>query len=239
MNIDVYTATGTKKGTVALPKELFEAPVNEGLMHQAVVRQQSNKRKSISFVKRRGDIQGSTRKLFQQKGTGRARRGSVRSPILRGGSKSFGPSKLANYVKGMPKKMRRASLFSALSAQAKNGTIVALESYPDKISTSEAVKMLQKMPVNLGRKIVIVTPDKHAHLCLSTGNLHAVETVMVQYLNPELVLGASHLVFMVDAIKKAEEIFGGKTEEKVEKKPAARPTGSSGQAKKATTTTKK
>lgn len=236
MTIDVYTATGTKKGTATLPKVLFEAPINEGLMHQAVVRQQSNKRRSISFVKRRGDIRGSTRKLFQQKGTGRARRGSVRSPILRGGSKSFGPSKLANYVKNMPKKMRRASLYSALSAQAKNGAIIGLESYPDKISTKDAVSMLQKMPVDLGRKIVIITPEKHAHLCLSTGNLDAVETVMVQYLNPEMILGAHHIIFMVDAIKKAEKIFGGDSEEEkkeqAKKEPIKKPA-----AKIATTTT--
>ncbi|MAE68348.1 50S ribosomal protein L4 [bacterium] len=223
MTIDVYTATGTKKGTATLPKALFEAPVNEGLMHQAVVRAQSNKRKSISFVKRRGDIQGSTRKLFQQKGTGRARRGSVRSPILRGGSKSFGPSKLANYVKEMPKKMRRASLFSALSAQAKAGTIIGLESYPETIKTKDAVKMLEKMPVDLGRKILIVTPDAHPSLTNSVSNIPGVTTVMAQYLNPVDILGSRHIIFMVDALGKAERIFAGaqapKKAEKAEKKP--------------------
>ena len=210
MNIDVYTATGTKKGTATLPKGLFEAPVNEGLMHQAVVRQESNKRKSISFVKRRGDISGSTKKLFQQKGTGRARRGSVRSPILRGGSKSFGPSKLANYIKEMPKKMRRASLFSALSAQAKAGTIIGLESYPDTVKTKDAVKMLEKMPVDIGRKILIVTPEHHPSLIKSVSNVPGVKTVMAQYLNPLDVLGSRHIIFLVDAIKKAEEVFGEK-----------------------------
>ncbi|MBT4119422.1 MAG: 50S ribosomal protein L4 [Candidatus Peribacter sp.] len=232
MNIDVYTATGTKKGTATLPKALFEAPVNEGLMHQAVVRAQSNKRKSISSVKRRGDISGSTRKLFQQKGTGRARRGSVRSPILRGGSKSFGPSKLANYVKDMPKKMRRASLFSALSAQAKNGIILGLENYPDTIKTKDAAKLLEKMPVDIGRRILIVTSDAHPALTSSMKNIPGVTVIMAQYLNPLDILGSRHIVFLVDALKKTEEIFGG-VEKKEEKAPAKKPA-----AKKTTTASK-
>jgi large subunit ribosomal protein L4 len=235
MNIDVYTATGTKKGTATLPKGLFEAPVNEGLMHQAVVRAQSNKRKSISFVKRRGDIRGSTRKLYQQKGTGRARRGSVRSPILRGGSKSFGPSKLANYVKEMPKKMRRASLFSALSAQAKAGTIIGLENYPDAIKTKDAIKMLEKMPVDLGRKILIVTAAHHPSLIKSVANISGVTPVMAQYLNPLDVLGSRHIIFLVDALKKSEEIFGGVEQKKEEKAPVDK----KAPTKKPTTATKK
>lgn len=223
MTIDVYTATGAKKGTATLPKSLFEASVNEGLMHQAVVRTLSNARNTVAHVKKRGEIRGSTRKLFQQKGTGRARRGSVRSAVLRGGNKPFGPLKNANFIKNMPQKMRRAALYSALSAQAKNGKIIGLESYPEKISTKDAVAMLQKMPVDLGRKIIIVTPEKNAHLCLSTGNLHAVETVMVQYINPEMILGAHHIIFMVDALKKAEEIFGEATPAKKEEKKPATP----------------
>lgn len=231
MNIDVYTATGTKKGTATLPKTLFEAPINEGLMHQSVVREMSNKRKSIAKVKRRGDISGSTRKLFQQKGTGRARRGSIRSPILRGGSKSFGPSKLANFVKEMPRKMRRASLFSALSAQAKNGIIIGLESYPDTVKTKDAVNMLEKMPVDIGRKILIVTPEHHPSLIKSVSNVPGVKTIMAQYLSPLDILGSRHIIFMVDALAKAEQIFGEKVEAKPEKKTPA--------PKKATTATTK
>lgn len=212
MNIDVYTATGEKKGTATLPKGLFEAPINEGLMHQAVIRQQSNERNSIAWVKRRGDISGSTRKLFQQKGTGRARRGSIRSPLLRGGSKSFGPSKIANFVKNMPRKMRRASLCSALSVQAKNGTILGLESYPKATKTKDALAMLTKMPVDIGRKILIVLPESHIDLTRSVSNIPGVKTVLAQYLNPVDILGSRHIIFMVEALTKAEEIFGAKNE---------------------------
>ncbi len=210
MTIDVYTATGTKKGTATLPKDLFEAAINEGLMHQAVIRQQSNQRNTVAHTKTRGDIQGSTRKLFQQKGTGRARRGSVRSPVLRGGNKAFGPKKIANFMKDMPKKMRRAALVSSLSLQAKNGVIIGLENYPEAIKTKDAQKMLEKMPVELGRKILIVAPDNASGMHLSTRNIKNVRTVMAQYLNPLDVLGSRHIIFMVDALKSLENMHGEK-----------------------------
>jgi large subunit ribosomal protein L4 len=208
MTIDVYTSTGAKKGTATLPKALFEANINEGLMHQAVIRQQSNVRNTVAHTKSRGEVQGSTRKLFQQKGTGRARRGSVRSPVLRGGNKAFGPKSNANFVLEMPKKMRRAALASSLSLQVKNGAIFGLESYPEAIKTKDARKMLEKMPVELGRKIIIVTADNNASVNLSVRNIPNVRTVMAQYLNPLDVLGSRQIVFMVDAIKKLEQIHG-------------------------------
>jgi large subunit ribosomal protein L4 len=209
MKIDVYTATGTKKGTVDLPTALFEAPVNEGLMHQALVRQQSNRRTSIAHVKSRGEVRGSTRKLFAQKGTGRARRGSANSPLLRGGGKIFGPRNNANFTKDMPRNMRRAALKSCLSMQAKHEKIVGLEGYPEEIKTKKVLELLKKMPVDLGRKIVIVLPKAHSQLALSVRNIPNIKTIQAAYLNPEDVLGAHHIIFMVDALKKAEEVFGG------------------------------
>ncbi|MCA9370471.1 MAG: 50S ribosomal protein L4 [Candidatus Peregrinibacteria bacterium] len=220
MTIDVYTSKGTKDGTANLPKTLFEANINEGLMHQAVVRAQSNVRNTVAHAKSRGEIQGSTRKLFQQKGTGRARRGSVRSPVLRGGNKAFGPQKIANFVKDMPQKMRRAALFSALSYQAKNGAIIGLKDYPEAIKTKDARTMLEKMPVDIGRKILIVTPGRHDELSLSVRNIPGVRTVMAQYLNPMDILGSRHIIFMVDALKKAEEVFGKEAKEAKESKEA-------------------
>jgi len=232
MTIDLYTATGTKKGTVTLPR-IFEVAINEGLMHQAVVRNQSNRRTAVAHTKRRGDIRGSTRKLFAQKGTGRARRGSVRSPLLRGGSKSFGPNKKMNFSKDMPRKMRRAALRCSLSAQAKNGVIIGLENYPDERQTKKMQELLGKLPVDIGRRILFVLPEKHEGLMLSTRNIPFVNTVLVQYLSPEDVLGARHIVFLADAIKKAEDLFGA-TASTPEPKPKKKaPT------KKATTTTKK
>src|SRR3989338_6184434 len=141
MNADLYSASGEKKGTVALPAALFDAPVNAGLMHQAVVMQMSNRRGPIAHTKSRGEIRGSTRKLYAQKGTGRARRGAVRSPLLRGGNKAFGPKKNANFRKEMPRKMRHAALCSCLSLKAREeGVFLGLEGYPETVKTKEFVR---------------------------------------------------------------------------------------------------
>lgn len=237
MTIDVYTSKGTKEGTVTLPKAIFGAPINEGLMHQAVVRKQSNDRSSIAHAKSRGEVRGSTRKLFQQKGTGRARRGSVRSPVLRGGGKAFGPKSVANFVKDMPRKMRRAALFSALSLQAKNGVIIGLKDYPDTVKTKDAQAMLQHMPVDLGRNIVIVTPRSQGGIALSVRNIPGVRTVMAQYLNPVDVLGSRHIIVMVEALKELEKTFGN--EKRKEENGKSTETAEKPATKKKATTSKK
>lgn len=221
MKIDVYTSTGTKKGTVDLPAALFEAPVNQGLMHQALVRQQSNRRMPIAHAKSRGEVRGSTRKLFAQKGTGRARRGPIRSPLLRGGGKAFGPRSNANFYKNMPKSMRRAALISCLSLQAKHEKILGLESYPEQIKTKNVHTMLSKMPVALGRRILIVMPENHAALSLSARNIPGVKAIQASYLNPEDVLTAHHIIFLVDALKKAEEVFSAAAKQEKPVKEAA------------------
>ncbi len=219
MNIDLFTATGTKKGTATLPAALFEGVINQGLMHQAVIRQQANARHPISHAKTRAEVSGSTRKLFQQKGTGRARRGSIRSPLMRGGGKAFGPRSVRNYELDMPQQMRRAALVACLSLQAKQGAIIALENYPTDVKTKQMNALLTKLPVELGRRILIVTADKHQGVSLSARNIHNVKTITAPYLNPIDVLGAKHIVFLVDAIKKAEEVFGKKKQKKERVKP--------------------
>ncbi len=224
MTIDVYTATGTKKGTATLPASIFEAPINEGLMHQALVRQQSNRRQATAHTKSRGEVQGSTRKLFQQKGTGRARRGSIRSPLLRGGGKAFGSQKDRNYTKDMPRKMRRMALLSCLSLQAKNGAILGLEGYPDAIKTKDAATLFGKLPVELGRRILVVLPARQDSLALSVRNLPGVKTVQVPYLNPEDVLVSKHIIFLTDAIEKTEALFAAAAKPEAKKSAPAKKT---------------
>ncbi len=210
MKIDVYTASGAKKGSMELPAALFEAAVNQGLMHQAVVLQQSNRRKSIAHAKSRAEVIGSTKKAYQQKGTGRARRGPIRSPLLRGGGKAFGPKSERNFSKDMPKNMRRGALLSSLTVQAKNGAILGLESYPDTVKTKDAASCLSKMSIVSGKRVLIVTPSKHRGMALSTRNIPGVRAITAAYLNPEDILAARHIIFFVDAIAEAEKIFGSK-----------------------------
>lgn len=226
MNIDVYSANGTKKGTLALPEALFAAPINKGLMHQYLMLQQSNRRAPIAHAKSRGEVVGSTRKLFQQKGTGRARRGPIRSPLMRGGGKAFGPKSIANFTKNMPKAMRHAALRSCLSLHAKSGSILGLENYGQETKTKAAFAMLSKMPVELGRHILIVLPERHEALKASVRNIPGVKAVLVNYLNPEDILISRHLVFITGSLEKAVELFGKsdinrKVTKKAEKKTSA------------------
>lgn len=107
----------------------------------------------------------------------------------------------------MPKNMRRNALLSALSAQAKAGAILGLESYPDAVKTKEVAVCLSKMSLPLAHRILIVTADRHRGLALSTRNIPGVRTISAAYLNPEDVLVARHIIFLVDAIAQAEKIF--------------------------------
>lgn len=208
MTIDVYTNTGEKNGSMELPGALFNAEVNEGLMHEALVRQQSNRRTNIAHVKTRSEVIASTRKLYQQKGTGRARRGSASANLLKGGAKAFGPRNDRNFTKQMPKTMRRRALFSCLSYAAKSGKIIGLENYGSDAKTKTFINLLSKLPVAIGRKIVFVLPAHIEALERGSCNVPGVKTLLAQYLNPEDVLGAHHIVFLVEAVRKVEEIFG-------------------------------
>lgn len=235
MNIPVFTAAGQKKGTMDLPSTLFSETINKALMHQAIIMQQSNRRIAIAHVKTRGEVIGTTKKAFQQKHTGRARRGALRSPLLRGGGKTFGPRNDRNFRKDMPRSMRHAALRSCLGFQAKRDGIIAVESYPDTVKTKEFYALLKKLPVELGRHILVVTGDAHKGIMLSARNIDRVKTITAAYLNPEDVLLSRHVIFLVDAIKKADEIFGmkdeAKTEDKKEAKKVSRASVSAAKAK--------
>lgn len=210
MNVDLFTSTGSKKGSLELPALLFEAPVNQGLMHQALVMQQSNRRNTVAHAKNRSEVHGSSKKLFQQKGTGRARRGNVRSPLLRGGGKAHGPRSNANFIKEMPRAMRVAALKSALSMQASEGGIVGLEHCPQEAKTKSTFALLKKLPVELGRRILFVIPAKEQAFERAARNIPRVTTVRADYLNIEDVLLAHKIIITADAVKLAESVFGRK-----------------------------
>lgn len=207
MKIDLYSATGTKKGSLDLPEALFGVRVNMDLMHQAVLLQQSNRRRAIAHVKTRGEVRGSTKKVSPQKGTGRARRGPVRSPLLKGGGKTFGPRNDANFTKDMPREMRHAALRSCLSLRAREGALLGLENYPETIKTKTLHQLLQKLPVEIGRRILFVVPERHEGLTMSSRNVPRVKIITAAYLNPEDVLLAKNIVFVGDAVDRAAKVF--------------------------------
>lgn len=237
MTIDVYSMTGQKGKTMDLPESLFASDVNYGLMHQAVLRQQGNARASGAHVKTRGEVQGSTKKLFSQKHTGQARRGAVRSPLLRGGGKTFGPRNVMNYETKMPKKMRHAAIRSCLSLQAGKGIILGLDGFDGKVGTKAIATLIKKLPVEQ-RRILIVSPSGMKALHLSARNIPSVEAVYANYLNPEDVLNARSIIFLVDAIKEAETLFG-KRDMAAQKLKAKAPVEKSAKAPKKAASAKK
>ena len=206
IKISLYTSAGTKKGQVALPEKMFDAPVRVSLMHQALVRQQANKRYNIAYTKGKGEVSGGGRKPYRQKGTGNARQGSTRNPHYIGGSVAHGPRGERNFEKNMPKKQRRAALFSALTVKRKEDGIFALEEYTEKeMKTKMVADMIQKLPGE--RNYLLVLAEHHPVLERSTRNLPHVKTLLVSYLNIADLQKYHHVIFLADAIKKAEEVF--------------------------------
>lgn len=206
MNIVLYSQTGEKVKDIGVSDELFDAEVNEGLMHQALVRQHANARVSLAHTLTKGETRGGGAKPYRQKGTGRARQGSVRNPHYKGGGVAMGPRNVRNFEKDMPKKQRRKALFSALTLKAKDGNISALNKYETKeIKTKNFVEMLNKLPG--ARSTLVVLDAKNEVLQKSASNIPNVKTLLVNYLNMADLLKYEKVIFLESALKKAEEIF--------------------------------
>ncbi len=214
MTIDLFSSAGQKQKAIHLPETLFTGEINSGLAHQFLMLQQSNRRAPIAHAKTRGEVYGSTKKLFQQKHTGNARRGPIRSPLMKGGGKAFGPNRWQNFELKMPKAMRQAAIRSCLSMQAKEGSIIALEGFGAETKTKILAELLKKLPLKSDRRVLIVWGEKSDALIRSARNLPSVETLSAAYLNPEDVLKATAIVFLEDAFAIADKVFGKKKTEK-------------------------
>ncbi len=206
MKIALYSQSGEEKGTLELPKEIFEVPFNKDLIHQALVRQLSNRRINIAHTKTRGEVSGGGRKPFKQKGTGRARQGSIRAPQMRGGGDTFGPRNNRNFHKDMPKKQRRKALFSALSEKARNNEILALEGYSaDSPKTKPFVEMLKKLQID--RNVLIVISEKDKNMQKSASNIPSAKTILASYINIQDLQRFRKVLLFKDAVEKLKETF--------------------------------
>src|SRR5579863_482461 len=162
MKVAVYTKEGKEAGDMNLPKEIFEVPMNADLVHQVLISQNANARQVSAHTKTRGEVRGGGRKPWRQKGTGRARHGSTRSPIWKGGGVSGGPRNDAVYAKTIPTKMRRKALFMVLSEKAKKNLLVVLDAYStEKPKTKDMAMMIKKLPgAETSRLVVSPNTDK-------------------------------------------------------------------------------
>jgi large subunit ribosomal protein L4 len=201
MEVDVFNMEGQKVRTVELPAAIFEAPVNVDLMHQAYVRQLANARLGTRSTKGRSDVAGGGRKPWRQKGTGRARQGSIRSAQWVGGGKIHTP-KPRDFSQDMPRKMRRAALRSALSAKAADNGIVVLDalSLPEP-KTRHMAKVLNVLVGDATALIVIPEKNDEFELVIrSANNLPDAKTLLATYLNIRDLLGYDKVVLPVQAI---------------------------------------
>ncbi len=206
MKIDLYNASGKKDGSIELNEKLFGAKINKDLMHRAVVLRLANKRNPIAHTLTRGEIACSTRKIFRQKGTGNARRGAKSTNLLRGGGVTHGPRNTRNFTKAMPKKERRAALFSALTAQANEGGMFALKTLDFKVpKTKDFMKVMAGLPK--GKRYLFVLPEKNDIISKSMRNIPGVNIIIANYLNPYDLLLADQVCFLEAALEKVESVF--------------------------------
>jgi large subunit ribosomal protein L4 len=201
MKVDVFNMQGEKISTTELPAAIFEAPVNVDLMHQAYVRQIANQRLGTHKTKGRSEVSGGGRKPWRQKGTGRARQGSIRSAQWVGGGKIHTPMP-RDYSKKMPKKMRRAALRSALSAKAAEQGITVVDAMSlDEPKTRLMAQALDSLVGDASALILIPEKNENYELIVrSTRNLPDAKTVMASYLNIRDLFNYDRLVLPLPAL---------------------------------------
>ena len=206
MQVSVRNMDGETVDEIELREDVFEIPVNVPVMHQAFVRQQANARLGTASTKTRGQVRGGGRKPWRQKGTGRARQGTIRAPQWRGGGTVFGPHP-RDYTQAMPRKMRRLALRSALSSKAAEDRIVVLDSL--ELETPKTRQMIEVLD-NLGisSTVLVLLPDRNENVERSINNLTGVKTLRANYLNIRDILGFDYLVMPVDALEVIESYLG-------------------------------
>jgi large subunit ribosomal protein L4 len=197
---------GENVGEIELRDDIFVAPVSNPLMHQAMVRQLANARRGTHKAKTRGEVRGSTRKIYRQKGTGRARHGSMKVNLWPGGGVAHGPLP-RSYAKKMPRKMRRAAYRSALTVKAQGEQIVVLDDLQmDSPKTREMKALIDRL--GLEGSVLIMLPEGNENVELSARNLTEVKTLRANYLNIRDLLGYDHLVIPQQSLAVIESILG-------------------------------
>jgi len=214
--VKVHNLKNEEVGEVQLSDAVFGAPLNEALIHAAVRNFMANGRQGTSATKTRGDVSGSGRKLWKQKGTGRARIASLRSPLWKGGGNVHGPQP-RDWSYNMPKKMRQGALRSALSARVREGNVFVIEAWSmDKPKTKDFSTSLGKL--GLGGKTLIVDSLENENLILSARNVRQAKVVNSFGLNIYDLLYHDHLVLSRTAATELEQLLGSKNSEQA---PAA------------------
>lgn len=200
--VDVYNTSNETVSQLELADDIYSVPVKSCVLHDVVTAQLAARRSGTASVKNRSDIRGSTRKLFRQKGTGRARRGDIKSPLLRGGGVVFGPQN-RSYAKRLPKKVRRLALKMALSSKYAARELTVLDGFDlPEIGTRNFVQVINRFGF---QKVLIVTSENDTNLELSSRNVPNVKVLRSEGLNVYDVLKYDQLLLLAPAVKLIEE----------------------------------
>ena len=203
-----FSAAGEKIGTVQLPESLFDITCKnpQALLYEVLKMYHANQRQGTSSKKNRGEVKGSSRKLFAQKGTGRARMGNIRTPVRRGGGLAF-PPKPKDWSRPIPRKKKRLALKIALSMKAKTEGVFIIEDINfDKPSTKLAYNLINKILPERGKKLIVIN-NSDANIVKSFSNIPDVTMDRADRLFAYEVLNCKYLVFTDDALKTAQEVF--------------------------------
>jgi large subunit ribosomal protein L4 len=212
VQIPVYNTTGKEVRKIEVSDAVFGVPFNEAIVHQVMVGQQANARQGTASTKTRGQIRGSTRKLYRQKGTGYARAGSKKSPLRIGGGVTFGPHP-RSYRQDLPKKMRRLALKCVLSAKLADGELKVLDKWaftePKTKQMAAALKAL-----DIDTSTLIITPEPDENVIKSARNIQKVKTLPANVISVNEILSYRTLLMTEDAVRIAEKLWGnGNTQE--------------------------
>jgi large subunit ribosomal protein L4 len=203
--IPMYNSAGQQVTDVEVSAELFDAQPNQGVVHSAVVAHLAGRRAGTASTKGRSEVRGGGRKPWRQKGTGRARHGSRRSPIWKGGAVAMGP-KPRDYTQRLPKRVRRKALAIALSECARSGRLTVVDRLqPEQPSTRTLSQMLANLKVDAARRVLVLDAEPSRELELSARNLPGVEVMAVDALNAYLVVASERLVVTHAALQRLQE----------------------------------
>jgi large subunit ribosomal protein L4 len=200
-----FDSAGERQGEVALPKVIFAEQPNMAVMHQAYLRQMANARQGTASTKTRGDVSGGGAKPYRQKGTGRARHGSIREPSMKGGGKVFGP-KPRDYDQRMPKQMRRLALRSALSQKAIDGQVRVIEAFGfDEPKTKQAADLMDA--IGFDSSTLVVLPAPNLVVSRSFENLSQAKIILARNMNIRDLFSYTYLLIAKDSLELLEENF--------------------------------
>ncbi|NLY45238.1 MAG: 50S ribosomal protein L4 [Tissierella sp.] len=203
--VNVYNMLGEQVGEIELNDQIFGVEVNQHVVYEVVKNQLANKRQGTQSTKTRAEVRGGGRKPWRQKGTGRARIGSIRAPHWTGGGVTFAP-KPRDYSYKVPKKVKRLAMKSALTSKVENGEIIVIDELNfDAPKTKEMVNLLNKL--NADKKALIVTADKNENVVRSANNIATVQTTVVNNLNVYDILKYNSFIITKDAVRKVEEVY--------------------------------